>query len=69
MDALRASVLKTPPSSSAISRRATLSRVVSLFWNVILPTKYCLSYCMSIVTSTVRLSGCGSVRVCGVQLK
>ena len=48
-----ASVLNTAPSTSRISRRITLSRVVVLPMNVMRLTKYCWPSCSRIVTSTV----------------
>ena len=48
-----ASVLKTPPSSSRISRRTTLSRVVVLPTKLTRLTKYCSPSCIRIVTSTI----------------
>jgi hypothetical protein len=48
-----ASVLNTPPSSSRISRRMTLSRVVVLPVKVMRLTKYCLPSFSRMVTSTV----------------
>ena len=48
-----ASVLKTPSSTSRISRRITLSRVVVLPMKVMRLTKNCLPSCIFIVTSTI----------------
>ena len=47
-----ASVLKTPSSTSRISRRITLSRVVVFPTNVMRLTKNCCPSCIRIVTST-----------------
>ena len=48
-----ASVLKTPLSTSRISRRMTGSRVVVLPTNVMRLTKYCLPSWIRSVTSTI----------------
>ena len=50
-----ASVLNTPPSTSRISRRITLSRVVVLPVKVMRLTKYCSPSCSRIVTFDGRL--------------